>query len=60
MLRLAFLVAEHLRHLDHGLAAAEELRGVIGIRAEQHQVVEGVLHFLGIAFGDAVVVEVQL
>ncbi len=57
--RLAGFVLEHASHFDHGLAAAEELRGVVGVGAEEDQVVEGVFHLVGIAFGDAVVVEIE-
>jgi len=45
--RLAGFVLEHASHFDHGLAAAQELRGVVGVGAEQDQVVEGVLDIVG-------------
>ena len=50
---------EHASHFDHGLAAAEELRGVVGVGAEENQVVEGVFHIVGIALGNAVIVEIE-
>ena len=57
--RFGLVVLHHLRHPHHGLATAEEVRGVVGVRAEKDQVVEGILDFVGITFGNAVLVNIE-